>query len=48
MTDYKTCPACQMENGTDEKYCLNCGQKLIDEKENEIILKANFLFQKIK
>ena len=38
MTDYKTCPACQTNNIKDEKYCLNCGQKLIDDKENEIIL----------
>ncbi|MBR5504242.1 MAG: zinc ribbon domain-containing protein [Methanobrevibacter sp.] len=48
MTDYNTCPACQTENRADEKYCLNCGQKLIDEKENEIILKDKLPIPKDK
>ena len=48
MTDYKTCPACQTENSTREKYCLNCGQKLIHEKENEIILKDKLPIPKDK
>lgn len=38
MNDYNTCPACQTKNKADEKYCMICGQKLIEEKENEIIL----------
>ena len=33
MTDYTICPACHKENSVEEKYCLNCGQKLIEEKE---------------
>ena len=48
MNDYNTCPACQTKNKADEKYCLNCGQKLIEEKENEIILNDKFPIPKDK
>ncbi|ADC46632.1 hypothetical protein mru_0781 [Methanobrevibacter ruminantium M1] len=37
MTEYTICPACKRKNSIKEKYCLDCGQKLIEEKENEII-----------
>ena len=33
----KVCPACETKNDPKEKYCLNCGQKLIeDEDDTEI------------
>ena len=33
----KICPACETKNDPEEKYCLNCGQKLIeDEDDTEI------------
>ena len=32
------CPACETKNDSKEEYCLNCGQKLIENKEKEIIL----------
>ena len=48
MTNYNICPACETKNRTDEKYCLNCGQKLIEEKENEIILKDKLPIPKDK
>ena len=38
MTDYTICPACHKENSMKEKYCLDCGQKLIYDDEKEIIL----------
>ena len=38
MTDYTICPACQRKNSVEEKYCLDCGQKLIYDEEKEIIL----------
>ena len=34
MTDYTICPACHRKNSVKEKYCLNCGQKLIEDEEN--------------
>ena len=37
MTDYTICPACHRKNSVKEKYCLNCGQKLIEEEENIVI-----------
>ena len=33
----KTCPACETENGENEEYCLNCGQKLTESEDEEII-----------
>ena len=48
MTDYNTCPACQTKNRKDEKYCLNCGQKLISENEKEISLKDKLPIPKDK
>ena len=38
MTDYTICPTCQRKNSVKEKYCLDCGQKLIYDEEKEIIL----------
>ena len=34
----RICPACQRKNSVEEKYCLECGQKLIEEEENIKIL----------
>lgn len=34
----KTCPACETENEDNEEYCLNCGQKLIEDDNKEEIL----------
>ena len=48
MIEYNTCPACQTENRAKEKYCLNCGQKLIEETEKEIILKDKLPIPKDK
>ena len=30
MVGYRICPACGDENGINEEYCMNCGQKLIE------------------
>ena len=48
MTNYKTCPACQTKNKINEKYCLTCGQKLIEEKEEEMILESKLEIPKDK
>ena len=48
MSDYKTCPACQTKNKNYEKYCLNCGQKLIEIEENEMILDTKLEIPKDK
>ena len=38
MDDFKICPACEKKNALEEEYCLNCGQKLIDDDfEDEIL-----------
>ena len=34
---YKICPTCDTKNEISEKYCVHCGQKLIEEEEKEII-----------
>jgi len=34
---YKICPACESKNDESEDYCLNCGQKLIDDEDKETI-----------
>ena len=33
----KICPACETENDSKEEYCLNCGQKLIESEDTEIL-----------
>lgn len=38
MTEYTICPACKTKNSVEEKHCLNCGQKLIEEEEKEEII----------
>ena len=43
MTDYIICPTCQRKNSIEEEYCLDCGQKLIEEKEEEEIILENKL-----
>ena len=37
MSEFKICPACETENSIGEEYCLNCGQKLIESEDKEII-----------
>ncbi len=37
MSEYNTCPACNTKNKLTEEYCINCGQKLIETNETEII-----------
>ena len=34
----KICPACEKENESSEEYCLNCGQRLIEEVDEDEIL----------
>lgn len=48
MTDYTICPACHRKNSVKEKYCLNCGQKLIEEEENVKILENKLEIPKDK
>ena len=48
MTDYTICLACHKENSVEEKYCLNCGQKLIEEKESIKILENKLEIPKDK
>ena len=31
---YRICPTCDAKNDILEKYCLHCGQKLIEEEED--------------
>ena len=38
MTEYTICPACHTKNSVKEKYCRDCGQKLIEEEEDVVIL----------
>ena len=37
MKMIKICPACETENDSNEEYCLNCGQKLIESEDTEIV-----------
>ena len=38
MSKNKICPACETENDIKEEYCLNCGQKLIEDNVKDEIL----------
>ena len=42
------CPACNTKNGQNEEYCLNCGQKLIENVEKDEILKNKIEIPKDK
>ena len=44
----KTCPACETSNDPNEKYCLNCGQKLIEDEQKDTILKDKLPIPKDK
>ena len=44
----KTCPACETENGENEEYCLNCGQKLIEREDAQIIAEEKLPIPKDK
>lgn len=35
LKEYTVCPACETKNSSDEEYCLNCGQKLIESNQKE-------------
>ena len=48
MNNYTICPACQRKNSVEEKYCLDCGQKLIEEEENTKILENKIEIPKDK
>ena len=48
MNEYTICPACQRKNSVKEKYCLDCGQKLIEEKEDIKILENKLEIPKDK
>ena len=48
MNNYTICPACQRKNSVEEKYCLECGQKLIEEEENIKILENKLEIPKDK
>lgn len=37
MSEYNICPACNTKNNINEEYCLNCGQKLIETNQKEIV-----------
>lgn len=45
---YKICPACETENSIKEEYCLNCGQKLIENDTDKEILKEKLPIPKDK
>ena len=38
MSEFKICPACETKNDINEEYCLNCGQKLIESDDEEVII----------
>ena len=44
----KICPACETENDSAEEYCLNCGQKLIESEDREIVLEKKLQIPKDK
>ena len=44
----KICPACETENDSKEEYCLNCGQKLIESEEKEVITEEKLQIPKDK
>lgn len=44
----KACPACNTENEENEEYCLNCGQRLSENNEQDEILKNKLQIPKDK
>ena len=42
------CPACERENDPTEKYCLNCGQRLIESEIEETVRKDKLAIPKDK
>ena len=48
MTEYTICPACHTKNSVKEKYCRDCGQKLIEEEEKVIELENKLEIPKDK
>ena len=45
---YRICPTCDTKNDILEKYCLHCGQKLIEEDEEENVLEKKLEIPKDK
>ena len=48
MCKFKICPACETKNDSNEDYCLNCGQKLIENDSKEEILENKLPIPKNK
>ena len=48
MNEYTICPACHIKNRVKEKYCRDCGQKLIEEEEKVIVLENKLEIPKDK
>lgn len=48
MIDYRICPTCETKNEISEKYCLDCGQKLIEIEDKHIILEDKLEIPKDK
>ena len=44
----KICPACETKNDPEEKYCLNCGQKLIEYEDDSKIKEDKLTIPKDK
>ena len=42
------CPACNTNNDSNEKYCINCGQKLFESEEAEKIRESKLKIPKDK
>ena len=45
---YRICPTCDTKNDILEKYCLHCGQNLIEEEEEENVLEKKLEIDKDK
>ena len=45
---YRICPTCDTKNDILEKHCLHCGQKLIEEDEEENVLDAYMISMMVK
>ena len=45
---YRICPTCDTKNDILEKHCLHCGQKLIEEEEEENVLEKKLEIDKDK
>ena len=48
MSEFKICPACESKNNSTEEYCLNCGQRLIENNVKDEIRKNKLTIPKDK